>query len=97
MKAMLLDAPGFPLRAADVPDPVPGPGQLLLRVSACAVCRTDLHVLDGDLREPKLPLVLGHEIVGVVEGAGDGASPLGRAPRAVSMHASPGRGGRSRS
>ncbi len=69
MKAMLLDAPGRPLRAADVPDPVPGPGQLLLRVSACAVCRTDLHVLDGDLDEPKLPLVLGHEIVGVVEGA----------------------------
>ncbi len=74
MKAMLLDAPGRPLRAADVPDPVPGPGQLLLRVSTCAVCRTDLHVLDGDLDEPKLPLVLGHEIVGVVEGAGDGAS-----------------------
>ncbi len=74
MKAMLLDAPGRPLRAADVPDPVPGPGQLLLRVSACAVCRTDLHVLDGDLREPKLPLVLGHEIVGVVESLGAGAS-----------------------
>ena len=66
MKAMLLDAPGRPLRAAVVPEPVPRPGQLLLRVSACAVCRTDLHVLDGELREPKLPLVLGHEIVGVV-------------------------------
>ena len=74
MKAMLLDAPGRPLRAAVVPEPVPGPGQLLLRVSTCAVCRTDLHVLDGELREPKLPLVLGHEIVGVVEACGEGAS-----------------------
>ena len=74
MKAMLLDAPGRPLRAADVPDPRPGPGQVLLCVSACAVCRTDLHVLDGELAKPKLPLVLGHEIVGVVEACGDGAS-----------------------
>ncbi|MBK9372679.1 MAG: zinc-dependent alcohol dehydrogenase family protein [Holophagales bacterium] len=74
MKAMLLDAPGRPLRAAVVPDPTPGHGQLLLRVSACAVCRTDLHVLDGELAKPKLPLVLGHEIVGVVEACGAGAS-----------------------
>jgi len=74
MKAMLLDAPGRPLRLAEVPEPVPGPGELLLRVRACAVCRTDLHVLDGDLPHPKLPLVLGHEIVGVVEGLGPGAS-----------------------
>ena len=74
MKAMLLDAPGRPLRAAEIPDPVPGPGELLLRVRACAVCRTDLHVLDGDLPHPKLPLVLGHEIVGVFEGQGPGAS-----------------------
>ncbi len=74
MKAMLLDAPGRPLRAAVVPDPMPGLGQLLLRVSACAVCRTDLHVLDGELTKPKLPLVLGHEIVGVVEAVGDGAA-----------------------
>ena len=72
MKAMLLDAPGRPLRAAEVPDPVPGPGELLIRVSACAVCRTDLHVIDGDLPRPKLPLVLGHEIVGVVEAVGRG-------------------------
>lgn len=74
MKAMLFDAPGRPLRAAVVPGPGPGPGQLLLRVAACAVCRTDLHVLDGELREPKVPLVLGHEIVGVVEACGEGAS-----------------------
>ena len=62
MKAMVLDSPRHPLRLAEVPDPVPGPGQLLLRVRACAVCRTDLHILDGDLAEPKLPLVLGHEV-----------------------------------
>ncbi len=74
MKAMLLDAPGRPLREADVPDPVPGPGQVLLRVSACAVCRTDLHVVDGELARPKLPLVLGHEIVGIVEASGSGSS-----------------------
>ena len=74
MKAMLLDVPGRPLREADVPDPVAGPGQVLLRISACAVCRTDLHVLDGDLARPKLPLVLGHEIVGVVDAVGDGAA-----------------------
>ncbi|MCL4809911.1 MAG: zinc-dependent alcohol dehydrogenase family protein [Thermoanaerobaculia bacterium] len=81
MKAMLLDAPGRPLRLADVSDPAPGPGQVLLRVRACAVCRTDLHVLDGDLPKPKLPLVLGHEIVGVVEGAGEGASRFARGDR----------------
>jgi propanol-preferring alcohol dehydrogenase len=74
MRAMLLDASGGPLREAEVPDPFAGPGQVLLRVSACAVCRTDLHVLDGELTTPKLPLVLGHEIVGVVEACGDGAA-----------------------
>jgi propanol-preferring alcohol dehydrogenase len=66
MRAMLLDAPGRPLRAADLPRPAPGPGQLLLQVHACGVCRTDLHVADGELPDPKLPLVLGHEIVGTV-------------------------------
>jgi propanol-preferring alcohol dehydrogenase len=73
MRAMLLDAAGRPLRAADVPDPVPGPGQLLLHVRACGVCRTDLHVADGDLSDPKLPLILGHEVVGIVESRGPGA------------------------
>jgi propanol-preferring alcohol dehydrogenase len=76
MRAMLLDAAGRPLRAADVPDPVPGPGQLLLHVRACGVCRTDLHVADGDLPHPKLPLVLGHEIVATVEARGPGAERL---------------------
>ena len=70
MRAMLLYAPGRPLRAAEVARPEPGPHDLLLRVAACAVCRTDLHVVDGDLPRPKLPLVPGHEIVGVVEAAG---------------------------
>ncbi|MHB8417372.1 MAG: zinc-dependent alcohol dehydrogenase family protein [Myxococcales bacterium] len=78
MRAMLLDAPGRPLRQADVPPPTCGPGQLLLRVSACGVCRTDLHLRDGELPHPKLPLILGHQIVGRVVEAGDGvAVPLG--------------------
>lgn len=79
MRAMLLERQRTPLREAVVDVPAPGPGQLLLRVSACGVCRTDLHVADGDLRDPKLPLVLGHEIVGMVAGAGAGATrfPVG--------------------
>jgi propanol-preferring alcohol dehydrogenase len=63
---MILEAPGTRLALRDVPDPEPGPGQVLLRVRACGVCRTDLHVLDGELEHPKLPLVLGHQIVGEV-------------------------------
>ncbi|KAA0253702.1 zinc-dependent alcohol dehydrogenase family protein [Acidobacteria bacterium ACD] len=74
MRAMLLDAPGKPLRPVDLPDPEPGPGQVLLRVRACAVCRTDLHVVDGELTRPKLPLVPGHEIVGEVLASGPGAT-----------------------
>ena len=70
---MLLDQPLRPLREATVPDPTPGPGQILLRVAACGVCRTDLHVADGELTEPKLPLVLGHEIAGTVAAGGPGA------------------------
>jgi alcohol dehydrogenase, propanol-preferring len=66
MRAMVLDMPGQPLRKADLPPPSAGPGQLLIRVHACGVCRTDLHVADGDLLEPTLPLALGHEIVGTV-------------------------------
>src|SRR5712692_4293745 len=67
MKAMVLEAPGRPLGETELPDPRPGPGQVLLRVSACGVCRTDLHVADGELPDPKLPLVLGHQIVGETE------------------------------
>ncbi|MFA7413528.1 MAG: zinc-dependent alcohol dehydrogenase family protein [Rhizobium sp.] len=66
MRAMVLYAPGEPLRLEERPDPEPGPGEIVVAVEACAVCRTDLHVVDGDLKEPKLPLVPGHEIVGIV-------------------------------
>ena len=69
MHAMLLDGPGRPLRPAEIPLPTPGPGQLLLRVRACGICRTDLHVADGELPRAKTPLVLGHEIVGEVVAA----------------------------
>lgn len=72
MRAMVLDAFGGPLRRAELPPPSPGPGQILVRVRACGVCRTDLHILDGDLTEPKLPLVLGHQIVGTVGALGSG-------------------------
>src|SRR3990170_5293744 len=72
MRAMILDALGQRLRKANIATPKPGPGQLLLRVRACAVCRTDLHVVDGELTQPKLPLIPGHEIVGTVEQLGEG-------------------------
>jgi propanol-preferring alcohol dehydrogenase len=64
---MVLEEPGRTLRQAELPDPVPKQGQVLLQVQACGVCRTDLHVFDGELTDPKLPLVLGHQIVGVTE------------------------------
>jgi propanol-preferring alcohol dehydrogenase len=64
MRAMVLHAAGEPLLLEDVPEPAPGPGQVRLRVRACGVCRTDLHVVDGELPHPKLPLVVGHQIVG---------------------------------
>jgi alcohol dehydrogenase, propanol-preferring len=70
---MVLESPGGPLTLRDLPAPEPGPGQLLLEVSVCAVCRTDLHVVDGELPDPKLPLVPGHQIVARVAGLGDGA------------------------
>ncbi len=75
MRAMVLEAPRRPLVEKDVPRPTPQAGQLLVRVAACAVCRTDLHVFDGELPNPKLPLILGHEIVGRVEEIGAGAGP----------------------
>jgi len=73
MRAMILDAPRQRLRLAAIAPPTPGPGQLLLRVRACAVCRTDLHVVDGELTKPKLPLIPGHEIIGTVTARGPGA------------------------
>jgi propanol-preferring alcohol dehydrogenase len=70
---MVLDAPRSPLRAAELPVPDPAPAEVLLRIRACGVCRTDLHVVDGELTRPKLPLVPGHQIVGLVERVGEGA------------------------
>jgi propanol-preferring alcohol dehydrogenase len=67
MRAMVLDAPATPLRPAELERPEPGPGQVLLRVRVCGVCRTDLHVVDGELARPKLALVVGHQIVGEAE------------------------------
>ena len=79
MRAMLLHAPGQPLRPADLPVPTPGPGQVLVKVAACGICRTDLHVVDGELAEPRLPLVPGHQVVGRVaaRGPGVGAPTVG--------------------
>jgi propanol-preferring alcohol dehydrogenase len=73
MQAMVFAAPGQPLALTELPNPHPGAGQVLIRVAACAVCRTDLHIVDGDLTHPKPELVPGHEIVGVIEQTGSGA------------------------
>jgi len=73
MRAQVLTGTGRPLAAAELPPPCPGPQQVLIAVRACAVCRTDLHVVDGELPDPKLPLVPGHEIVGVVVEKGESA------------------------
>jgi len=75
MRAMVLEKARQPLVLRDVPKPKPKAGQLLVRVSACAVCRTDLHIVDGELLNPKLPLILGHQIVGRVEKIGEGPTP----------------------
>ena len=74
MRAMVLRKPGTPLQDCIVPDPEPGFGQVLVKVAACGVCRTDLHVVDGDLTEPKLPIIPGHEIVGRIEAVGPGVT-----------------------
>lgn len=81
MRAMVLDAPGRALRAAGLAAPTPGPGQLLIRVHACGVCRTDLHVVDGELTKPKLPLVPGHQIVGTVAEVGAKAASFSSGDR----------------
>lgn len=72
MKAMILEKPGTALKLVEMADPEPGPGQIQLAVAACGVCRTDLHVVDGDLTEPRLPIIPGHEIVGRVSKIGAG-------------------------
>lgn len=76
MKAMVLHAPGVPLAFEERPDPEPGVGEVRLRVEACAVCRTDLHVVDGELPQARMPVVPGHEIVGIVDRLGPGVRGL---------------------
>ncbi len=81
MRALVLERPGplaegEPLRLRDVPDPTPGPGELLIRVGACAVCRTDLQLVEGDLAAHRLPTIPGHQVVGRVEAVGDGVAEL---------------------
>jgi propanol-preferring alcohol dehydrogenase len=78
MRAMVLDAPRIPLRPGELPEPTAERGQVLLRVRACGVCRTDLHIVDGELPKPKLPLVPGHQIVGQVVDGGERFSPGAR-------------------
>lgn len=73
MRAMVLERPRQPLRSAELPEPRPRRGQVLVSIGACGVCRTDLHIADGELSEPKLPLVPGHQIVGTVVETGEGA------------------------
>jgi D-arabinose 1-dehydrogenase-like Zn-dependent alcohol dehydrogenase len=74
MKAMVLERPRTPLRHPELPTPSPRAGEVLVKVATCGVCRTDLHVVDGDLKHPKLPIIPGHEIVGHVCGLGPGVT-----------------------
>ena len=74
MRAMLLERPGMALQAVELPVPRPAAGEILLRVEACGVCRTDLHLIDGELPDPVLPMIPGHEIVGRVAAVGPGVS-----------------------
>ncbi|MGH3037012.1 MAG: alcohol dehydrogenase catalytic domain-containing protein, partial [Gaiellaceae bacterium] len=74
MKAMVLASPGEPLRESELRPPEPGPGEVVVSVAACGVCRTDLHIVDGELPDPQLPLVPGHQAVGRVAAAGEGAA-----------------------
>ena len=76
MHAMVLKAVGAPLEWTELPDRLPGPGQIRLKVSACGVCRTDLHVVDGELPNPRTPIIPGHEIVGRVDAIGSGVADL---------------------
>lgn len=76
MFAMRLHKPGTPLQWEELPDPIPGPGEIRVKVLACGVCRTDLHVVDGDLTHPQLPVTPGHEIVGRIDALGVGVSTL---------------------
>jgi propanol-preferring alcohol dehydrogenase len=75
---MVLDLPGSPLRQAELPDPEPRPGEIVVAVTACGVCRTDLHIVDGELADPKLPLIPGHQVVGLVVNGGGRFSTFDR-------------------
>ncbi|MFO7655085.1 MAG: zinc-dependent alcohol dehydrogenase family protein [Candidatus Krumholzibacteriia bacterium] len=86
MRAMVLDRVGSPLQLRELPEPAPGPGEVLLAVHACGVCRTDLHVVDGDLPDPRLPLVPGHQVVGTVLAMGPDADRLAGAAGADAAH-----------
>ena len=81
MRAMILEGVGQPLQYRRIARPRPGPGQVLVKVAACGVCRTDLHVVDGDLTQPRLPIIPGHEIVGRVEATGAGVHEFTRGDR----------------
>ncbi len=81
MRAMIFHQQGEPLRYEDAPKPAPGPDQVLLRVQVCGVCRTDLHIIDGELTEPKLPLIPGHQIVGVVSAMGENVTRFSEGDR----------------
>ena len=76
MWAMVLNTIGEPLRRTELPDPIPGPGEIRARVLACGVCRTDLHVVDGELPDPRTPIIPGHEIVGRIDAIGAGVEGL---------------------
>jgi alcohol dehydrogenase, propanol-preferring len=76
MYAMVLPARGGPLTLVKKPDPIPGPGEARVKVSACGVCRTDLHVVDGELPDIRYPIIPGHEVIGTVDALGTGVSGL---------------------
>src|SRR5215218_3595006 len=81
MRAMVLERPGSPLVMRERPVPAPAAGEIMVEVAACGVCRTDLHVVDGELPDPKLPIIPGHEIVGRVAVIGDGVGGFTRGQR----------------
>ena len=82
MKAMVLNRPGTPLQWTELPDRQPSSGEVRVKVLACGVCRTDLHVLDGELPDPKSPIIPGHEIVGRIDALGPGVAGLAMGERA---------------